>query len=106
MRLQELRLEYRAAVVDDVRFPEEVAAIRALGGQVVRLDRAADPAAPATHASERGIPAAMIARHVDLPPIADIDLAAEALHRWAWTVEVPLAGASRVRVVHRPRRAP
>lgn len=87
LRLQELRLEYRAAVVDDVRFPEEAAMIRALGGYVVEVARSgAAPAAAAVsgHASERGLPASAIDLTVALPPLSDIDLAAEGLHRWAW----------------------
>jgi hypothetical protein len=46
-----------AIVNDSVRFENEAAAIRALGGRVIRLEGRRDPRVEATHASERGVPA-------------------------------------------------
>lgn len=42
----------RSIVVDDVRFPNEVAALRAAGGVVVKIVRAAEAAASSAHVSE------------------------------------------------------
>lgn len=39
-------------VVDDVRFPNEAAVIREMGGVLIRIDRASEPRAAAGHSSE------------------------------------------------------
>ncbi|MDX2308096.1 MAG: hypothetical protein NW216_07655 [Hyphomicrobium sp.] len=44
----------RAVIADDVRFPNEAAAVRALGGIVIRIERPGLVAA-AAHTSERGV---------------------------------------------------
>jgi hypothetical protein len=45
----------KRVVVDDVRFPNEVEAIRALAGVVVKIDGREDPNTSAAHASEAQI---------------------------------------------------
>jgi ATPase subunit of ABC transporter with duplicated ATPase domains len=42
-------------VIDDVRFPNEAAAIHARGGKVVRVVRPADPSKADNHISEQGL---------------------------------------------------
>jgi len=42
-------------VIDDVRFPNEAAAIHARGGKVVRVVRPGDPSKKDSHISEQGL---------------------------------------------------
>lgn len=54
-RLREALASGRSVVLDDVRFPDEAALVRRLGGLLVRVDRPGAPAPAWSHASEGGL---------------------------------------------------